>query len=539
MLRTVLGLWLLAGCAGGLSVVDQVDLPACDAPVEGPEYDDLAAGSGVDFVHDADVVPPDSLSEEAARWLFDLGGAVAAADFDQDGHDDVFFGQTGGASALYWGRGDGTFEVGDPFDEPTPSLVTAASAADFDGDGRLDLAVGAVDRVALFHQAADRRFVEVSDQVGLSQKPGMVTALPWADPDGDGDLDLFVARYALGGELFEGGVYSAKAQLWRNEIGGFTSQTAELSYPGGDGGATLLARWADLDDDGDVDLLQSNDFGSVQVNSFLHENRGGFDFWDRLPDSGLPLIESPRGVAVRDLDGDGGVDLWFAGVGSHAVYSSTGEWAWENASLEWPAGVPADLGLHSWSVLDVDVDGDGVPGLFVTYGPEYTLPGIEGTPPGSRQDDLFLAPAGGGWTPADALPESRSGNSRGAALADFDGDGVPDLAVGRLGGAPGLYAGRCTENARLVVRLRDRTGYNQFGVGARVTVEAGGRVQAQEVVAGGRGVFSGGTPDLFFGLGSSGSVDALTVRWPDGVTEAIGAVCGGCVVTVDRRLAED
>ena len=539
MLRAVLLVGVLSGCAGGLSSVEEAALPVCDAPVQGARYDDLLPGSGVDFVQDIDIAPPDSLSEEAAGWLLDLGGAVVAADLDQDGHDDLFLGQTGGASALYWGRGDGTFEAGDAFDEPTPSLVTAASAADFDGDGRLDLAVGAVGRVALFHQADDRHFVEVSAQVGLSQKSGIITALPWGDADGDGDLDLFVGRYALRGELFGGGVRSAQAQLWRNEVGGFSEQVAELSYPGGDGGATLHARWVDLDDDGDLDLLQSNDFGSVQVNSFLHENRGGFDFWDRLPDSGLPLLATPRGAALRDLDGDGGVDLWFAGVGSHTVFASAGDWTWTNVSLDWPAGVPADLGLHSWSVLDIDADGDGLPGLFVTYGGEQSLPGIEGTPPPSVQDDLFLAPSDGAWTPADALPPSRGGNSRGAAVADFDGDGVPDVAVGRLGGPPALYRGRCTEHTRLVVRLRDRTAYNRFAIGARVTVEAGGRVQTQDVVGGGRGVFSGGSPDLFFGLGEGTSIDALTVRWPDGATEEIGAACGACVLTVDRRLSED
>ena len=93
--------------------------------------------------------------------------------------------------------------------------------------------------------------------------------------------------------------------------------------------------------------------------------------------------------------------------------------------------------------------------------------------------------------------------------------------------------------ATRVVRLRDRGAYNRFGVGARVSVEAGGRVQGQEVVAGGRGAFSGGTPDLFFGLGAATGVDGLTVRWPDGVSEEIGPVCGGCVITVERRPAAE
>jgi enediyne biosynthesis protein E4 len=533
-----LGSALLAGCAGGPSVVETVDLPACESPAEGPQYVDALADSGIDFVHDSDVVPPDSLAPEAVGWLLDLGGAVAAADFDQDGFDDLFLGQTAGPSRLYWGRGDGTFDVDEAFVDLSPSLVTSVSASDFDGDGLIDLTVGAGEAVLLFEQQTPRRFIERGGDVGIPQRAGLVTALPWGDPDGDGDLDLFVGRYAVSGSIEGGAVRSASADLLRNDVGGFSTQTAALALPGGDPGATLFARWADLDDDGDADLLQSNDAGGLHVNSFLHENRGGFSFFDRLPDTGLPLLETPRGVAVRDLDGDGGVDLWFGGVGSHRVYGSAGEWVWEDVSLEWPAGLPADLSQHSWSVLDVDADGDGVPGLFVTYGgSEAVLSVIEG-PSGGAEDgpDLFLAPSGGAWSPSAAVPDEGS-QSRGAALADFNSDGVPDVAVGRLGGAPGLYLGRCTSNTRLVVRLRDRAAYNRFGLGAKVTVDAGGRVQSQEVTST-RGAFSSGTTDLYFGLGDAASVDALTVRWPDGAIEEIGAGCAGCTITIDRRLEE-
>lgn len=532
----MVSLVLLGGCTAGPSVVETEDLPDCAEPADGPAFADLLPDSGVDFAHERLPLAPDSLDPAAAAWLDTLGGAVVLADLDQDGFDDLFLGQGAGASPVYWGAGDGTFTPSDAFLDPTPSGVTSASAADFDGDGRLDLAVGAVDRVALYRHRAGRRFEEVSDDVGIRQVDGIVTGLSWGDPDQDGDLDLFVGRYARGGDAFAGGLRSAPSHLWRNDVGSFSDQTAGLAYPGGDPGAVTLARWTDLDGDSDVDLVQANDFGALHVNSFLHENRGGLSFWDRLPDSGLPLLEAPRGAAVRDLDGDGLPDLWFGGFGSHAAYASAGDFTFTDASFDWPAGVPTDLDRASWSVLDVDVDGDGIPGLFVTYGAPSDHPTEPQVVPRADAPDLFLAPNDGAWTPGPDVPDAQA-DRRGVARGDLTGDGVPDLVVGAIGGPPGLLAGRCTANQRLVVRLRDRATYNRFAVGASVTVTAGDRSQVQEVVAGGRGSFSGGSPDLFFGLGGTESVDEVRVRWPDGLEEVLGPVCAGCVLTVDRRPA--
>ncbi len=528
---------VLAGCTGGSSL-DSQELPACDDPVVGPRFSDGLPGSGVSFLHDRDIQAPPDADPSIDDFLVEIAGGVVAADLDADGHADLLFTQLGGPPELYWGRGDGTFDGpdADAFADALPELGSAASAADFDGDGLLDLALGAFGRFVLLHNRGDRRFADVTEELGFSQQAGLVAALSWADPDQDGDLDLFLGRHVIRGNPHVGQITSARSQFWRNEVGGFTDQTAAFAYPGGDGGVALHGRWSDLDGDGDVDLVQSNDLGPWHVNTMLLENRGDGSFVDRLPDSGIPVLDAPMGAAVRDLDGDGERDLWFSSFGTHEVFRGAGGWSFVDVSLIWASDVPEEPEWTSWSVVDIDVDGDGEPSLLVAYGPlEVQPPDGPGQQPGEAlQDQPDLLLTGSDWSPeVDAFPSPQVGSSRGVGLADFDENGVPDVVIGHIGGAPSLLLGRCTEAQRLVVRLVDPGSYNRFAIGAEVSVEAGGVTQVQEVVAGGRGTFSGSEPELFFGLGDAQSA-SLVVRWPDGGEERFEDVCAGCRVVIEK-----
>ena len=119
-------------------------------------------------------------------------------------------------------------------------------------------------------------------------------------------------------------------------------------------------------------------------------------------------------------------------------------------------------------------------------------------------------------------------------MGDFDRNGVPDLVVGRIGEAPGLLLGRCNDAHRLVVELRDERRADARGVGAVVSVTAGGTTQRVTMDAGGLGTYSGSEPVLFFGLGSRNEVDELAVQWPDGAVDHFDDVCAHCRVRVTR-----
>ena len=515
-------------------------LPVCADPVDAPGgFRDALAGSGLDFLHTSDdafvLTPGDFLMPTAES----LSAGVVAADFDQDGAVDLYLPQLVGPSALYWGRGDGTFEAAESDDAGLPDAIsTGASAADFDGDGDLDLAVTSLADFALL-ELQGRQFVDVSAAYGIDPGPGWGGTPAWGDFDGDGDLDLYEGRQATA--VYDNAdVDPAPDALWRNDGDVFVNVIDQLPFPEGEDGLWLHGRFEDFDRDGDVDLFHVNDFGDVSTHSLLWENQGatdgGWRWRERLGASGVGPLAAPMGMAVRDFDGDGLVDLWFSDIGGSPIYRSLDPWQWVDASLVWAPDTSHAASDISWSVVDIDLDGDGRPGILITYGP---LPCNEFEEPDCdyHQRDRYYDRVGPDLRFEEqpvVWPSVPDGNSRGVGLADFDGDGVPDVLIGHVRQRPSLLFGRCTANQRLVVRLRDGGSANRFGVGARVVVQAGGMSQEQSMVAGGRGTFSGSDPTLFFGLGVADVVDRVTVHWPGGEVQTIEPVCAGCELVVER-----
>jgi hypothetical protein len=157
-----------------------------------------------------------------------------------------------------------------------------------------------------------------------------------------------------------------------------------------------------------------------------------------------------------------------------------------------------------------DFDGDGVIDLLVAqnfFGPQ------DETGPFDGGIGLFLRGLGGGEFAAVDPGESGvvvTGDATALTTADADGDGSLDFLASRNGAEPLLFLGR---GSGLAVRLHGPPG-NPAGVGARVTVRAGSRVQSAEVYAG-EGYLGQSAPLLVFGGGGAQSFEADVV-WPDG-----------------------
>ncbi len=530
-------------------------LPACEAAVPSPgAFRDALPGSGIDFVHSVEGLAhtEDQLSRD--EHMAELAGGVVAADFDGDGWSDLFFPQSVGANALYWGGPELTFVRADEDSGVSlaDELSGVASAADYDGDGLLDLVVLGTDRFHLFHNEGDRTFRDVTASLGMTSTVGTGTATAWADFDGDGDLDLYSGVYGVDSRLYEGWLATAWDSLWRNDGDRFTDVASSLPYPTDSDGAVIHALWHDVDDDGDPDLLQVNDWGTF-VDSFFWENLGadGAGSWlwvDRKPDALSTVLAFPMGMAVTDLDDDGITDLWFSNIGATQAFSgeAAGGWGYIDQSAGWPLELPTGSTAVSWSVVAVDLDGSGEPGLLLTFGPLAKDPAhvAEAFPDPSvylEQPDAFLVPGRDGagnrsfGLDNSVFPAAMIGNARGVALSDFNRDGVPDVVIANLGGPPALLVGQCTAATRVAIDLRDPTSGNHYAVGARVTVEAAGRRQSREVLGGGPGTFSGNGPQLLFGIGEAERIERLSVRWPGGSEDSWQDLCGNCRIVLTRR----
>ena len=177
----------------------------------------------------------------------------------------------------------------------------AVPLADFDGDGDLDVAVGN-DRTRnlIFFNDGTGRF-EAGAAFGT---PSSTRSLTLADLDGDGHVDILVVNRGRQNFIFHG-----------DGSGAFRERTP---FGAGDD-STIDVVAADLDGDGDPDLVLANRDGGANT---IHWNDGGS--FERVSGYGTGSDET-RGVAVGDVDGDGALDIVTANIGeSNGVYFGDG-----------------------------------------------------------------------------------------------------------------------------------------------------------------------------------------------------------------------
>ena len=448
-------------------------------------------------------IAPAATSEQqsAAPLWFDITAAaigdtkywtnkVEIADLNSDGRPDLLFANGGDYSTpgrpepnqVYFNAGPGArfTEMTEPVLGPTPDLARVIKARDLNGDGHTDIVVGTTYQTQsrLFLGSGKGRFAEVT-QTHLPQMPLSVGDLEIGDVDADGDLDLVLADWGPGNNMTnDGGV----SRLWTNDgTGRFTDAAAERMPQ-----TKIRFSWdlelADVDNDGDLDLLVSC---KRCPGSALFRNDGAGVFTDATVESGLGPATLPFvgfGVAFFDFDNSGSLDLAIAN--GHVI---------DNTALFRSGSTHAQRKL-----LFRNLNGRRLMETGREAGPGFSAAGV----------------------------------GRTLVTGDVDNDGDVDVLVTNNGAAPELLRNGTSGGHAIVLRLLGAAG-SRDALGARVGVTAAGRTQVREVKSG-SSYLGQGDLRVHVGLGAVTAVDHLDIRWPSGRSERVATPAVDQIVTVQE-----
>ncbi len=483
-----------------------------------------------------------------------IAGA-AVFDYDGDGWPDVYI--ANGATIpslekvdasfhnrLFRNNHDGTFsDVTRAAGVAGEGYSMGVAAADYDNDGHVDLFVTGVGANILYRNRGDGTFENVTARAGLGEKGRWSVAAGWFDYDNDGLLDLFVVRYVdwdTAKEIYCGLPQPGHRQychpqhyqplasaLYHNEGAGRFRDVSRESGIAAHPGKGMGVAFGDYDGDGRLDVFVAND---SMPNSLFH-NKGGGRFEESALAAGVAYNDdgmalSSMGVDFRDYDNDGREDLFVTAL-SNETFPLFRNMGGVFADMTHPSGIGrASLPWAGWSAGMFDFNNDGFKDIFCANG--HVMDNAELTSGRqSRQPNLVFVNRGDGRFDVQKLPGEAL--HRGAAFGDFDRDGRVDVLVTRLNEQPVVLRNRSATSFHWIALRLVGTRSNRDGIGALVHLTTGAGEQWNRVTT---SVGYGCSSDriVHFGLGGETAVRRIEIAWPSGTKQVLENV------PADRRL---
>jgi len=520
---------------------------------------DVTSDTGITFRH--------TDGSSGRRYIVEtVTAGLATFDYDNDGDIDIYFlngaptpgyqASTPPRNALYRNDGDWHFtEATEMAGVGDTGFGLGVAVADYDNDGHPDIYVNNFGPNVLYRNNGDGTFTDVTAESGVACGSKVGAGACFLDIEGDGDLDLYCANYVQftyddHKPLRVGGFPQYRSPkdyqpepdfLYRNNGDGTFADISRESGIGTHAGTGMGIVCLDYDNDRDTDIAVLND---VRGN-FLFENdgQGKFDEVGLVTGFGYNvdgMALGSMGIDCADDDNDGWLDLFQTAYSTElpVLYANTGVGFFEDLTRPAEAGIKTYPHVN-WGVGFADFDNDRDRDLFLANG--HLQDNIEQWADSTAyevRNSLLMNTGARKFVDVsdvcgDGLLPKRS--SRGTALDDLDNDGDVDIVVLNARSVPTILRNESkTGNHWIEIRLLGKKS-NRDGVGAQVRVSSGDAVQLDEVHSG-RGYQSHHGLRLHFGLGNREKIDRIEVRWVGGGVDVLENIDADRLVTITETV---
>jgi hypothetical protein len=530
--------------------------PATNAAPATPSihFADITSAAGIHFVHNSGAFGKRYLPET-------MGAGCAFIDYDNDGNPDIllvngrdFPGHKSRRTPmkLFHNNGNGTFtdvtaRAGLDFE----MYGMGVAIGDYDNDGWDDIYITGLGESRLLHNEHDGRFKDVTKTAGVNNI-GFGASAAWVDYDKDGKLDLFVTNYvswtqagdincSLDGhnksyctpEKYKGDTCRLFHNLGNGRFEDVTKQAGIYDMTSKALGVAVV----DYDMDGWPDLAVSND---TQPNKLYHNNHNG-TFTEQAVQAGIAFSEDgiargAMGIDADDFDRSGFPSLAIGNFSNQmlGLYHNEGNRFFIDEAPSSEVGRASLLSL-SFGLFYFDYDLDGRADIFAANGHiEPDIATIQHQVTYSELPLVFHDEGGKKFHEVGRqLGFTHPFVARGAAHADIDNDGAPDVLITTNGGPAYLYknVGGDKNNAIRIKTVGTRS--NRDGIGALVRVHKADGADWQTVHSG-SSYCSQSELTLTFGLGKDMQADTVEITWPGGAKDTLKNLKANATYTIEE-----
>ena len=514
--------FLILGSAPASAVEDALAIP---------KFAEETESAGIDSVYEGE-------------WQYMVGGGVAVFDCNADGFADSLL--AGGEGAANFYRNASAKGGALKFVKETSGLeldkVTGAYPIDIDSDGLTDLVLLRVGENVVMRGKGGCKFERANEAWGFDGGDGWSTAFAATWERGSAWPTLVIGNYIDRKEEFS--PWGSCTDNWLHRPVSAAEKKFAPPLPLKPSFCPLSMLFTDWNRSGTPSLRVSNDreYYEGGQEQLWHVGPGAPPALFTEAEGWKPLRIWGMGIASRDLDFDGYPEYFLTSMADQKLQSLAaipegGKPQPGFKDIAYVKGVTAHRPYTGgefkpstgWHAQFEDVNNDGLTDLFVAKGNVAKMPDFAAKDP----NNLLLQSSDGKFQEAgDKAGVASLASSRGAALADFNLDGLLDLIVVNQGSRARIWRNASADAGNWIQVQLLQPASNRDAIGAWIEIKRGDRIMRREITSGG-GHASGQSGWVHTGLGSAARAE-LRVIWPDGTASDWQSLTSGKFYVLER-----